>query len=60
MASHRIRRGVVVEIPVEWRGVLTTKKTIRERKTARISKRATKKSKLRRDSLFHWNSQTED
>lgn len=29
---YRLRRGVRVEIPAEWVGRMTTKKTIRERK----------------------------
>lgn len=28
---HRMRRGVLVEIPAEWYGKITTKQTIRKR-----------------------------
>jgi hypothetical protein len=36
--THRMRRGKLVEIPEEWRGRLTTRKTIRDRQSKHTRK----------------------
>lgn len=33
--THRVRRGVLVEIPAEWRGHVPHKQTMRKRKSKR-------------------------
>lgn len=58
--THRIRRGVLVEIPEAWRGQVPSNQTMLQRKAARIEVRAKKKRRLRTESAFHWNSQIGD
>lgn len=57
--THRVRRGKLVEIPEEWRGVVPSNQTMLQRKAARIEVRAKKKRRLRTESTFHWNTQTD-
>lgn len=58
--THRIRRGVLVEIPEAWRGQVPSNQTMLQRKSARIEVRAKKKRRLRTEGAFHWNSQIDD
>lgn len=58
--THRVRRGVLVEIPEAWRGQVLSNQTMLQRKAARIEVRAKKKRRLRAECTFHWDSQIDD
>lgn len=58
--THRVRRGKLVEIPEQWRGVVPSNQTMLQRKSGRIQARAMKKSSLRKLAKQHWNDQVEE
>ena len=53
----RIRRGKEVEVPEQWVGTTTSKKTKRERKQRAEAKIAERRKFLKRDKQFDLNSQ---
>lgn len=57
MAETRVRRGKVITIPEEWRGVFPTAKTMRGRQTARVEVRASRKRRLRAERNFDYSTQ---
>jgi hypothetical protein len=57
MAETRIRRGKEVTIPEEWRCVVPTHGTYKDRKDARVLVRAARKRKLRVERKFDLDSQ---
>lgn len=57
MMKFRIRRGHLVEIPVHFVGVFTTKKTKRQRKTIAKQKVYARKVRLMRDESFAFKTQ---
>jgi hypothetical protein len=57
MMKFRIRRGYLVEIPVHFVGVITTKKTKRQRKSIAKQKVYKRKVRLMRDESFAFKTQ---
>ena len=58
----RIRRGKLVEKPAKWAGSygVTTKKTIRDRKTVARCAKIARRVRMRNEAAYHYSTQLED
>lgn len=56
----RIRRGVVVVIPEQWRGQCPSNQTMLQRKAGRITVRVKRKKQLREQADFDWRNESWD